>query len=489
MAACGNGASSANLAGGDAAAAQDGSADAGGGDGLASDGAGGDVTSDVASDAGGQNTAMDGATLPDANGGTLPEGDASPAADAPIDVDNGAPSTSYPAPHPPLPLLTNAAGGPVLKTPSVHFVFYPGNAEAPTLQAFAQKMGSSSYWAAVTNEYGVGALSYAGTTVLTGETPPAAIASADVQAWIGQKIQSGALGAPDPQSVYTIVFPSTTKITQPNPVTTLFGPLQSCVDFNGFHDNVALALADGGPPTNFAYAVIATCSASVEDRTAVLSHEWVEASTDPQVSATGAFTLSGGPQAAYYSVDPSHIVWDVLSSGGEAADLCQPEGAAAIVTPPDVGHAVQRTWSNQLAAASHDPCAPDVAGEPFFDSAPVLGEMVTFTSALTGKVTSQGVTIPVGQSRTIEVDLFSDSAPSGPWTVAAEDLLGTAYGSYGLPKTLSFQWDRLQGTNGEKLHLTITVTGAMPLLGGAHAFVIRSTLGSRTYSWPGLVVE
>jgi hypothetical protein len=411
-----------------------------------------------------------------------------PPADAATDVDGG-PPTAYPAPHPPLPVLTNAAGGPVLTAPRIHFVFDPGNANASTLQTFAQRLVSSSYWATVTREYGVGALSYAGTTVLTGQTPPATIASADLHTWIGQALQSGALGTPDPQVIYTVVFPSTTTITQPNLVLPgLLPPLKSCVDFRGFHDNVVIT-PDAGSPTSFAYAVIATCSASINDLTAVLSHEWVEASTDPQVSANGAFTLSGGPDAAFFSVDPNHIVWDIWSTGGEAGDLCQPERAVQLVTPADVGYTVERIWSNQLAAASHDPCAPDLAGEPFFASAPALNDTVNVTSALTGTVTSQGVTIPVGESRTIEVDLFSDAPTSGPWTVSAEDLISTKFGSFGLPKTLSFQWDRTQGTNGDKLHLTITVTAATPLLGGAHAFVIHSTLGSRTHSWPGLVVE
>jgi len=410
------------------------------------------------------------------------------ASDASLDADGGMPSTTYPAPHPPLPQLTNAAGGPVLKTPTIYLVLYPGNANQAALATYAQRVGASTYWPATTKEYGVGALSYAGTTVLTGETPPAAITSAEIQTWIGQKIQSGAFGTPDPQGIYTIVYPATTTIQQPNPVNPFFGPVYGCTNFLGFHDNVAVTLTDAGTAMSFAYAVLATCTSSLDDLTEVMSHEWVEASTDPQVTATGVFSLSGGPNAAYYSVDSDHVVWNVLSSGGEAGDLCQPERPEAIYTPADVGNAVQRTWSNQLAAASHDPCAPDLAGLPFFDSAPVLTETVTFTSSLTGSITTKGVTIPVGQSRTIEVDLFSDGPTSGPWTVTADDLLNRDYASYGLTKTLSFQWDRTQGTNGDKLHLTITVTGAS-FLGGAHAFVITSTMGTRRYQWPGVVVE
>ena len=411
-----------------------------------------------------------------------------PQADAPGDVDNGAPSTSYPAPHPALPVLKNAAGGLVLHTPTIHFVLYPGNANETALVTYAQRLAASTYWTATTQEYGVGALSYAATTTLTGQAAPSMITSAQIQTWMGQQIQSGVFGAPDPQTIYTVVYPSTTQIQQPNPVSPIFGPINSCANFTGYHDNVSVALTDGGPSTSFAYAVIATCSTSLDDLTSVMSHEWVEASTDPQVTSTGVFNLSGGPNAAYFSVDSDHIIWDLLSVGGEAGDLCQPERPDAIFTPSDVGNAVQRTWSNALAAASHDPCAPDLAGQPFFDSAPVLDETVTFTSIITGTIMTKGVTIPVGGSRTIEVDLFSDSATSGPWTVRADDLLNRDYFSYGLAKTLSFQWDRTQGTNGEKLHLTITVTGAS-IIGGAHAFVITSMLGTRTYQWPGVVVE
>ena len=410
------------------------------------------------------------------------------ALDAAPNEDNGMPSTSYPAPHAPLPQMVNARGGPVLLTPHVYLIFYPDTANQSALETFAQAVSTSTYWATRSSEYGVGALTYAGTTVLTGQPSPTTITSTQIQSWIGQEIAQGVFGTPDPQAIYTVVYPSTTTIQQPNPVSPLFGPVDSCSTFSAYHDNVSVALSDGGAPTTFAYAVIATCVSSIDDQTPSMSHEWIEASTDPQATASGAFTLSGGPNAAYFSVDSDDVVWAVLSSGGEAADLCQPEGAAADYTPNDIGYAVQRIWSNALAAASHDPCAPDLAGQPFFDSAPVLDETVTFSSELTGTITTKGVTIALGTSATIEVDLFSDAATSGPWTVTADDLLSRDYSSYGIEPSLSFQWDRTQGSNGEKLHLTISVTGPS-IVGGAHAFVVTSTLGNRSYQWPGIVVE
>ncbi len=441
---------------------------------------------DAAADATRLDAAADGETLDAAADATSLDAAADVATqDAADDADAGSP---YPAPHPPLPQAVSS-GGPVLTTPHVQLIFYPNNANESALETFAQNLAASTYWATTTAEYDIGPLSYLGSTVLTGQTPPSVIASADVQTWMGQQIAAGTFGTPDPETIYTLVYPSTTTIQQPNSVSSLLGPVDSCSTFYGYHDSVGVASTDGGAPTKFAYAIIATCTASIDDQTATMSHEWVESSTDPQATGDGPFALTGGPGAAYYSVDSNDVVWEVLASGGEVADLCQPEGAAADYTPADIGYAVQRIWSNRLAAASHDPCAPDLAGLPFFQSAPVLNDMVVFTPLPnSGSLMTKGVTIPVGQSATIEVDLFSDAPTSGPWTVTAGDLLSRDFASYGVTPTLAFAWDQTQGENGDKLHLTITVTGAS-LFGGAHAFFITSTLGSRYYEWPGVVVE
>jgi len=413
-----------------------------------------------------------------------PEAGTDASVDVGPDVDDGAPSTNYPAPHAPLPQLVNAAKGPVLTAPTIYLVFYPSYPFEPDLKAFAQAMTTASYWATTTSEYGVGAISYGGTIDLT-DTPPTTIGQTDIQTWVASEIQSGAFGTPDPQAIYTIVYPKTTVVTEPNPISSAFGVVQSCQGFLGYHDNVSVALGDAGTMTSFAYAVIPTCS-FLTSVTETLSHEWIEAATDPQLTSAGTFTLTGGPNAAFYGPDTDHVIWALLG-GGEAGDLCEPEGASVYVAPTDLGQLVQRTWSNVSAQASHDPCVPLISGA-FFDAAPVLTQTVSFTSAFTGSVTTKGVVIPQGQSQTIEVDLFSDGDTGGAWTVTADDVMATYYGSYGIKPTLSFAWDRTSGQNGEKLHLTITVTGPS-LFGGAHAFEITSQLGSRQAVWPGLVVE
>jgi hypothetical protein len=430
---------------------------------------------------------------PATDGGTTVETGVS-AADAGSDVDNGAPSTVFPAPHPVLPELVNGAKGPVLTAPKVMFVFYPGDTRETDLASFATKFAASTFWSTTTSEYGVGALTYGGMIELTGETAPTTISDAQLQAKVADYLANGTLGVPDPQTIYTFIFPSGTTITQTNPISTLLGPVLSCQAFTGYHDNVGVAFDDAGAPddagtkTDFTYAVIPTCAAGASTLTSVLSHEWVEAATDPELTANGIFSVNGGPHAAFYAPDTDHSVWSLLG-GGEAADLCEPSGPTIEFTPPEIGFPVQRTWSNVAARASHDPCVPHVAGSAYFAAAPVLPDTVSFTTSFTGNITTKGTVIPVGGSKTIEVDLFSDGALDTPMTVKAQDLLYTYYGSTGLfKKTLSFVWDRTTGVNGEKLHLTVTVTDSS-FLGGGHAFMITAVHGDRYQVWPGLIVE
>jgi hypothetical protein len=366
-------------------------------------------------------------------------------------------------------------------------IFYPDYPYVADLQTFATNVAASTYWPGATSEYGVGTLTVGTTITLTGQTAPTMITQAQIETWVGTQIASGAFGTPDPEGIYTIFYPETTTITQPDPVLSGLPPVVSCVGFGGYHDNVAVALTDGGTSTNFSYAVIPTCDTQVDDLTAAVSHEWIESATDPFLTAStaGAFSLFGGPDSAFFTVDADHAIWAILG-GGEAGDLCEPEGNSAYITPSDIGFLVQRTWSNMLASASHDPCAPDPASTPFFAGAPVLTEAESVVSTLIGgTINTQGVTIPVGTSKTIEVDLFSDADTNGPFTVAATDTLAT---SYNLTQTLAFSWDRTMGVNGEKLHLTITVTNES-IIDGVHVFSITASQGSQQFVWSGLVME
>ena len=124
------------------------------------------------------------------------------------------------------------------------------------------------------------------------------------------------MGPVDPNGIYTFVFPQTTTLTMPNLLSSIF-TVSSCTGFGGYHDN-ALAHLDDGGTRQIAYAAIPTCmGATVDDLTGVVSHEWVEAATDPVLAGpNGAFTFTGGPQAAtepWWRYVGGDDAWDKLA--------------------------------------------------------------------------------------------------------------------------------------------------------------------------------
>src|SRR6185437_8854515 len=92
-----------------------------------------------------------------------------------------------------------------------------------------------------------------------------------------------------------------------------------------------------------------------------------------------------------------------------------------------------------------------------------------------GTMQTQGVQIPMGQKKTIDIHLFSTAAMPGPWKVKAYDY--DAF--YGEPAKLALTLDRDEGQNGDTLHLTIQVNGQDPQI-GAEAFILLSDYGKPT---------
>jgi hypothetical protein len=79
------------------------------------------------------------------------------------------------APHPTQPVVLNA-GGAVLASPKVVPVFFAceDGAAKTEIESFLAALAPSSCWTAITQEYGVGALTIA-PSVVTSETLPATI--------------------------------------------------------------------------------------------------------------------------------------------------------------------------------------------------------------------------------------------------------------------------------------------------------------------------
>jgi hypothetical protein len=144
---------------------------------------------------------------------------------------------------------------------------------------------------------------------------------------------------------------------------------------------------------------------------------------------------------------------------------------------------VQRIWSNLSASGYHDPCVPELPNEVYFNSAPVFPD----TLNIPGVGSTKGVQIPVGSSKTIEVDLFSEAATSGPWNLQVIDLDQLMGGS----ASLGFTLDQSSGQNGEKLHLTIDALSQGQY--GVGIFIIVSYMGQASQTnptqhwWVGLV--
>ncbi|HEY1958137.1 MAG TPA: hypothetical protein VGH28_21100 [Polyangiaceae bacterium] len=408
--------------------------------------------------------ACGGTTGDQTDAGDTDAGDQTEAAvEAGPDVDNGSPSTTYPAFKIDAPQV-ESLGGNVLTTPKIVPVYFANDDTGftPTVTSFLNKLPTSTYWGPGESEYGVGAISIATPVQLT-EDGPVTIDDTAIQTWLSGKLaaQDPLWPAPDANTVYVLFYPSaTTKIT-------LQGEA-SCSAFGGYHSDVILP----DKITDVAYAVIPRCSnfgglKGLDAVSATASHEIVEAATDP-------YPMN---QAAYSQLDDNHLIWEFILGGAEIGDMCA-QTPSSFYAPADIGTTVQRVWSNAKAKAGHNPCQPD-DGAPYFNSVPLLPEKVN----ILGQLTTEGVTIPVGQTKTIEVDLFSDAATSGDWTVSAIDS-GTLQGQ---AAELGFEWDRTTGRNGEKLHLTITVKKASQY--NAEAFLLQSSLGAQTNFWIGVVAN
>jgi hypothetical protein len=360
----------------------------------------------------------------------------------------GEPSDVYPAPHPAAPQIQNL-GGPILAQPHVVPIFFPGDDPllAGEIVDFLGKVGSTAYWAAITTEYGVGALTMDPVVQLT-EAAPAATDLDGIDAWLAGKLNGDdpALPAPAGDVIYAIHYPASTVITAN------FGgaPAKACTSFGGYHYNTTLDAAHG--QREVAYLVMPRCDgfdglSGIDAATAAESHELVEAVTDPFVNTHPAFAYP----------DDDDLSWYDALGAGEVGDMCA-SNLDSFTIFPELPYTVQRSWSNAAAQAGHEPCVPPLEGEVYFNSVPVLGDHVKYE--IQGQTFMvRGVKVPVGSSRTIDLDLFSDGAYA-PWGVVVQEAR-TA--------NLDLELGYAYGQNGQKLHLTITA-----LSPGQSSFIVYS---------------
>lgn len=356
----------------------------------------------------------------------------------------------------------------MLAAPKLVAVFFSN--DDPTMVAslsdFVSRVGGTAYWAATTSEYGVGAAS-AVSPVQLAEAAPSSIDDSAIQTWLASKLNGNDPAWPpnDGNTVYVLHYPASTTVTS--------GGLTECVAFGGYHSNITLDAAHGS--ADAAYVVIPRCNSlgalsGIDAVTGSESHELIEAATDPYPMT----------QPANGMLDQAHIYWIRALGGGEVGDLCAQFDGVFTKFAELPQYTVQRSWSNAAAAAGHDPCVPALPGDVYFNAAPELPDTITY-SLFGQQLSTKGVTIPVGGTRTIPIDLFSEGPTSGAWTVEAQDFSALMGGVPHLTLSLS----PTTGVNGDKLQLTITVNST-----GTHnneLFLLKSTLNGHSNVWLGLV--
>jgi hypothetical protein len=160
---------------------------------------------------------------------------------------------------------------------------------------------------------------------------------------------------------------------------------------------------------------------------------------------------------------------------GEVGDICVYD-SDAFYYPAGFPHMVQRTWSNAEAAAGRYPCVPTLT--PYFGATPEQNDTVTYNwAAYNQSGMTSGIKIPVGQSGTINIDLFS----SGPTQPIQVNIMG-----YPNANTLTVTPSTLSGNNGDTLHFTAQHVSDDSAYGGA-PFIVTAWIGDRYHYYLGWV--
>jgi hypothetical protein len=401
--------------------------------------------------------ACGGSSAPNANpvdGGVEASRDAAPVdamvEDAPSDGEAGG-IAPYPAFDDDPPQLLSA-GGPTMNAPNIVPIFFANDPLQPQIEQFLTQLAASSYWPSTTSEYNVGSLTIA-QSIVVADPIPATLTGDETQSWLATYLDGthSEWPAVSTNNIYMLFTQSATTVSYGSSTS-----LQTqCTDFTGYHFEASLNEADAGIDAGnaaFAFAVLPRCPAMspytvMDVLTIAASHEAIEAATDPFPNSA----------PAYIACDLRHLVWEFIPFP-EVGDMCNFEMSS---NQRLVGNfMVQRIWSNVAAATGGDPCVPVPEGSIYFNATPDLEDSVPIT--IDGRtVMTGGVSVPVGQSKTINIRFFS-SAPTTPWTVTLTDT-SVAYDG---PVLLSFSPNQITGNNGDVVPVTVTGV-ATSSIGGA----------------------
>ena len=227
--------------------------------------------------------------------------------------------------------LTNY-GGPVLKSVQVYPIYWGSGVRCSTNidSGYTTLVGSSIYTSLLPQYSGIGPGTNHATYTDTGAPTATAITDAQIQAELSRLITAGLVPAPNANTYYPIHFPSGRSITGADLIS------KSCKEFCAYHGTY---VRNG---VNVNYGVIPDvgdagcaggCGASTQcnNTTSVMSHELVEATTDPAVGLATAYA----PPLSWYN-----------KTYGEIGDICNASQATVS------GIVVQKEWSNSKSACA-----------------------------------------------------------------------------------------------------------------------------------------
>jgi len=358
-----------------------------------------------------------------------------------------------------------SVGGPVLKAPRVQPVYFGSYGFASDTDVFLSDFGKSAYWTAMAAEYGVGPLG-----VQPGFHPsvalPATLTEAELPGLLDQAFQEtgSPLGAADAQTIYALFFPPSTTLSYKG--VTLCGEGHP----EGYHDEWTVGSA------NVPVAIFPGCATStlnsqltgLDVLTPVISHELVEAATDPYVNTAPAFR----------AVDANHGLWGAALGGAEVSDLCENE-VPSTLTLEGLGHPVQRYWSNLSAQASRGPCLPIPAGEAYFNAIAELGDTALVDNGQGGKVRIPVMKAKLGAAATAELHFRGEEGAPREWQVVAFEVDDP---SNPLPAHVT-----AAAKGGRGVTTSVAVTTGVAPVAGVLPLVLVATDGEAFHFWVGAI--
>jgi hypothetical protein len=219
-------------------------------------------------------------------------------------------------------------GGPVISNVKVYAVFWNSAVKyQSTISSFYSTITASAYFDWLT-EYNTGTQSIghgtlAGSLIDTGAPAGTKITDTQIHTEINRLISTGAVPAPDANTLYMVHFPPGITIDQG-------GGNLSCQVFCAYHGTYTRnnQYVYYGVIPDLGGSCASGCGGGTQDQntTSVSSHELIEAVTDP---AVGLATANASPLAWYDTTN------------GEIGDICNAQQATV------AGFTVQKEFSNQ----------------------------------------------------------------------------------------------------------------------------------------------